>query len=165
MSRLHRLDSGLAWLERTSVVVLLLSLLMLGLVQVVLRNVFASGLFWADEVLRHLVLWIGFIGASLATHEQRHLRMDVLAQWLPHRYQVWINLLTNLLAMVGCALLSHAAYTYVTYEYAAETTLSIHLPIWVAQIILPVGFACMALRFALRAYDRLGQFQMQKDAM
>jgi TRAP-type C4-dicarboxylate transport system permease small subunit len=163
MCFLHRLDRALAWLERASVVLFLVSLLLLGLAQVILRNVFASGLFWADDILRHLVLWIGFLGASLVTREQRHLRMDVLTHWLPWRYQAWLNLLTSLLAMAACALLAHAAWTYVVYEHMAGTKLSVGLPIWVAQSILPVGFACMALRFAFRALMQLGQ--LQKDPM
>lgn len=163
MSLLHRLDRGLAWLERALVVLLLLTLLLLGFLQVILRNVFASGLFWADDVLRHQVLWLGFLGASLATREQRHLRMDVLAQWLPSRCQARLNLLASLLAVVGCVLLAHAAWTFVYDEYMAGMRLSVGLRSWVAQSILPLGFALMALRFAFCALTTLGQ--LRKDQM
>lgn len=159
MSFLHGLDRGLAWIERASLVLLLVSLLGLGLVQVILRNVFASGLFWADEILRHLVLWIGLIGASLATREQCHLRMDVLAHGLSGHCQAGLRLTASLLAIVGCVFLAHAAWTYVSYEYMAQTKLSMGLPIWVAQSILPIGFAFMALRFALRAVDHIAQLR------
>ena len=161
MSFLHRLDRGLVRLERACVALFLMCLLILGLAQVILRNIFASGLFWADDVLRHLVLWIGFIGASLATREQSHLRMDVLAHGLPWPYGVWLRLIASVLAMVGCILLAHAAWTYVSYEYMANTKLSLGLPIWVAQSILPVGFAGMALRFACQVCVHLEQ--LRKD--
>ena len=81
MRLLHWLDHWLASLERALVVLLLSGLLGLGLLQVIERNVLASGLFWADELLQHLVLWLGF--GLLATREQRHLSIDVLSHFLP----------------------------------------------------------------------------------
>ncbi|MDH3600200.1 MAG: TRAP transporter small permease [Candidatus Tectomicrobia bacterium] len=159
MAFIHRLDRLLAGLERAAVVVLLLSLLLLGLLQIILRNAFAGGLFWADEVLRHLVLWLGFLGASLATHEQRHLRMDVLARWLPAGAQPWLALLINLLAASGCMVLAQAAWTFVRFERESGAVLSVGLAVWIAQSIVPLGFALMALRFALGFLETLAQLR------
>ena len=110
MGLLHWLDHWLASLERALVVLLLSGLLGLGLLQVIERNVLASGLFWADELLQHLVLWLGFLGASLATREQRHLSIDVLSHFLPTRWQLWLGLLINTVALVLCLLLVQAAW-------------------------------------------------------
>ena len=85
MGLLHWLDHWLASFERAGVVLLLTGLLGLGLLQVIERNVLASGLFWADELMQHMVLWLGFLGASLATREHRHLSIDVLSHFLPAR--------------------------------------------------------------------------------
>ena len=159
MAFMHRLDRLLAGLERAAIVVLLLSLLFLGLLQIILRNVLAGGLFWADEVLRHLVLWLGFLGASLATHEQRHLRMDVLARWMPEGAQPWLTLLLNLVAASGCAILAQAAWTFVRFEREAGAVLSVGLAVWMVQSIVPLGFALMALRFALRMLEVLAQLR------
>jgi TRAP-type C4-dicarboxylate transport system permease small subunit len=159
MAFMHRLDRLLAGLERAAIVVLLCSLLLLGLLQIILRNVFAGGLFWADEVLRHLVLWLGFVGASLATHEQRHLRIDVLARWLPEGAQPCLGLLLNLVAASGCAILAQAAWTFVRFERESGAVLSVGLAVWMAQSIVPLGFALMALRFALRMLAALAQLR------
>jgi C4-dicarboxylate transporter DctQ subunit len=159
MAFMHRLDRLLAGLERVAIVVLLCGLLLLGLLQIVLRNVFAGGLFWADEVLRHLVLWLGFLGASLATHEQRHLRMDVLARWMPEGAQPWLALLLNLVAASGCAVLAQAAWTFVRFERESGAVLSVGLAVWMVQSIVPLGFALMALRFALRMLGALAQLR------
>jgi len=159
MAFMHRLDRLLAGLERAAIVVLLCSLLLLGLLQIILRNVFAGGLFWADEVLRHLVLWLGFLGASLATHEQRHLRIDVLARWLPEGAQPCLGLLLNLVAASGCAILAQAAWTFVRFERESGAVLSVGLAVWMAQSIVPLGFALMMLRFALRMLEALAQLR------
>src|SRR5919205_1078628 len=105
MGFLHWLDHWLANLERALVVLLLIGLLGLGLLQVIERNVLASGIFWADELLQHLVMWLGFLGASLATREHRHLSIDVLSHVLPRRWQLGLGLLVNTAALVLCMLL------------------------------------------------------------
>src|SRR6266446_10009504 len=110
MGLLHWLDHWPAGLQRALVVLLLTGLLGLGLLQVIERNVLASGIFWADELRQHMVLWLGFLGASLATREHRHLSIDVLSHFLPRRWQLWIELMTNIAALVLCMLLVQAAW-------------------------------------------------------
>src|SRR5256885_970814 len=102
MGLLHWLDHWLASLERALVVLLLTGLLGLGLLQVIERNVLASGIFWADELLQHVVLWLGFLGASLATRGHRHLSIDVLTPFLPMPWQLGLALLVNTAALALC---------------------------------------------------------------
>lgn len=148
-------------LERSAVVVSFAALLLLGLLQIILRNVFASGLLGTDELLRHLVLWLGFLGASLATREQRHLRIDILARVLPTRYQPGLDCVINLLALAGCVLLAQAAWTFVHEEYRAGTMLTAGVAAWIAQSIIPLGFCLMASRFAIHFISACAQLTGQ----
>ena len=151
-SGVRRLDRGLAVVERAAVVGLLCSLLGLGLLQVIWRNLFSSGWVWADEVLRHLVLWLGLWGASLATRDQRHLRIDALTHWLPARFQPWLMGVTHLLAAATCVALAVAGWRLVQYEMEGGAVLRVGLPVWVAQGMMPLVFGLMALRFAGRSF-------------
>ena len=162
MGFLHWLDHGLASFERALVVLLLSGLLGLGLLQVIERNVLASGFFWADELLQHMVLWLGFLGASLATREHRHLSIDVLTHFLPRRWQLWLGLLVNTAALALCMLLVQAAWGLVRSEYTAGTVLTFGVPTWLAQSIMPLGFAAITLRFALRLVETLLSLGQQK---
>jgi TRAP-type C4-dicarboxylate transport system permease small subunit len=155
MGWLHWLDRCLANLERAGVVLFLTVLLGLGLLQVIARNVLASGLFWADELMQHMVLWLGFLGASLATRAHRHLSIDVLSHFLPVRWQLWLGLLVNTAALGLCALLVQAAWGLVHSEYTAGTMLSFGVPSWLAQSIIPLGFGAIALRFIVRLVETL----------
>jgi C4-dicarboxylate transporter DctQ subunit len=163
MGLLHWLDHWLANLERVLVVLLLSGLLGLGLLQVIERNVLASGIFWADELLQHLVLWLGFLGASLATREHRHLSIDVLSHVLPPRWQLRLGLLVNIVALVLCMLLIQAAWGLVRSEYTAGTMLTFGVPAWLAQSIIPLGFGAITLRFALRLVETLARL-LQPEA-
>ncbi len=144
-------------LERSAVVVSFVALLLLGTLQIILRNVFASGWVGTDEILRHLVLWLGFVGASLATREQRHLRIDILARVLPARYQPWLDGGINLLALAGCVLLAQAAWAFVHEELIAGTMLTAGVAAWIAQSIIPLGFCLMACRFAIHFINACAQ--------
>jgi TRAP-type C4-dicarboxylate transport system permease small subunit len=154
---LHRLDNYLATVERAAVVVLLMALLGLGLLQLLLRNLFASGLFWADTLLRHLVLWLGLLGASLATHTRQHLSLDALVHVVPDRYRPWLAVLTHLTAAAVCLLLVQAAWRFVQNEYSAGTALVPGVATWLAVSIIPLELLVMSLRFALRALEILRQ--------
>ena len=149
---LRSLDAWLARLERSAVVLLLTSVLVIGLWQVLARNVLARGLFWADELLQHLVLWLGFLGASLATREQRHLRIDLLTRLFP-AWQPCLAVLVHGAACLVCLVLAAAAWGFLRMEGLAGTRLTFGVPAWVAQSIIPIGFAMMALRFALHGMD------------
>src|SRR5437016_1395531 len=153
MGLLHWLDHWLASIERALVVLLLTGLLGLGLLQVIERNVLASGIFWADELLQHMVLWLAFLGASLATRQRRHLSIDVLSHFLPTRWQLWLELLVNTAALALCTLLVQAAWGLVRSEYTAGTMLTFGVPAWLAQSVIPLGFGAIMLRFALRLVE------------
>ena len=157
MGALQRLEQWLCVMERAAVVVSFLAMLLLGLLQIILRNAFAGGIFGVDEIVRHLVLWIGFFGASLATREQRHLRIDLLSRALPSRCQPWLDGVTNLLAFIGCVMLAQAAWSFIREEWLAGSALTVGLAAWVAQGIIPLGFCLMACRFALHLIDACKQ--------
>lgn len=162
---LRRLDHWLARLERAAVVILLTALLGLGVLQVIWRNLLASGMFWADELLQHLVLWLGFLGAALATHEQRHLNIDVLTRLLPAQWQPWRALVVHLAACLVCVLMTQAAWTFVRSEAAAGTVLTFGVPAWLAQSIIPLGFSIIALRCALHVLETLLQIHQRKTGV
>ena len=48
-----------------------------------MRYFIKQGLPWVDLLLRQLVLWVPFLGASLATRENNHLSIDFLKHFLP----------------------------------------------------------------------------------
>jgi C4-dicarboxylate transporter DctQ subunit len=79
MSRLERLDEAIDRVETAIVVLFISAMLVIAFLQIFLRNVFTTGLTWGDLILRNLVLWIGFIGATLATREGKHINIDAAA--------------------------------------------------------------------------------------
>jgi TRAP-type C4-dicarboxylate transport system permease small subunit len=80
MNVIHRINSWIEKGETALIVFIVIFMVFLAFLQVVLRNVFSQGLLWGDILLRQLVLWIGFIGASLATREEKHINIDLFCK-------------------------------------------------------------------------------------
>jgi TRAP-type C4-dicarboxylate transport system permease small subunit len=152
---LHRIDSALALLENSLIILTLGLMVILAFLQVLLRNFFETGLLWGDIFLRHLVLWVGFAGASLATRQEKHINIDILTRVIPARLIPQVKIVIDIIAAVICFVLARASYIFLTFEIEAGTTLFEDIPSWYFQIILPLGFAMMGFRYFLKIVEQI----------
>src|SRR5690606_32189096 len=83
-----------------------LAMLLLAGAQIVMRNFFGTGLAWIDPLLRILVLWVGMLGAVVATREDRHINIDVLSRFAPPAVLPWLKRVVALATTMVCALLA-----------------------------------------------------------
>jgi TRAP-type C4-dicarboxylate transport system permease small subunit len=60
-----------------------------------------------------------------------------------------------LISALVCALLVFAGWTFVANEAQMGDTTFLQIPLWIPQIIIPVAFAMMTLRFFLRFFAEL----------
>lgn len=161
MKYLKRLDSFLNGIEGYLLVALLSVMVVLSFTQVLLRNAFSESFLWGDILLRHLVLWVGFIGAALATSNDRHINIDAITRFLPSWLKHWSKVLTNVFAAVVCYFLCQAGVTFVKGEIDAGWTMYESIPSWYSAIIIPVGFGLLAFHFLVRvaveAYQAIGK--------
>lgn len=140
---LHRIEDGI-------VALLLTIMIVLAATQILLRNLFDLGLAWADPLLRLLVLWVGLAGAMVATRSNKHIRIDALSRWLPPGVRCLSDRLTQLFAALVCGMLAWHSARFVWHEAQDGLLLFDALPAWVAELILPLGFGVMTLRFLLQ---------------
>ena len=149
------LNNFLAKIETVLLITILLTMILLAFLQVILRNFFSTSIFWGDTLLRHLVLWIAFIGASLATKEKRHINIDVLSRSLSKSAKRVTGIIVNFFASAVCFFLLRASITFLKSEKESGSTLFAEIPIWIFQIIIAVGFGLMMLRFFLHALENI----------
>jgi C4-dicarboxylate transporter DctQ subunit len=156
---LERLNRAVLGLEQGFLTALFSVMILLAFSQVILRNFFSLGLVWADPFLRLSVLWLGFIGASLATQHDKHIRIDLMGRFLSPKTAAAVSVLTGAFTTAVCVFLAVASWTFVANEMEFEDTIftvaGFQVPSWWAQLILPVGFTLMALRFFFRSAGTL----------
>lgn len=153
MKFLRSLDRTLAKVETVFLVFFLGTMVVLAFAQVVLRNFFGLGFVWGDTLVRHLLLWAGFIGGALASFEGRHISIDALTKFLSPRFKHLATLISNLFGAVVCFYLAQAAWKFTMDERAAGGDLVLSIPTWVAMIILPTGYVLIMIHFLLKVIE------------
>jgi TRAP-type C4-dicarboxylate transport system permease small subunit len=153
MKLLRSLDAALAKFETALLVVFLGSMVLLAFAQVVLRNLFDTGFVWGDTIVRHLVLWAGFIGGALAAFEGRHIGIDALTKFLSPRMKHVASVVTSLFGAVACFFLAKAALTFTLAEREAGGELVLNIPGWVAMVIIPFGYALIMIHFSVKVVE------------
>ncbi len=166
MDRWERMDEMISRVEQTLVVSFLGFMIFIAFLQIVLRNVFSTGLDWADSLLRNLVLWVGFIGATLATKEGKHINIDLVSRWLPSIGKNVVTLITHLFSFLVCCALTYATLKFVRNEIQMGQKAFLDIPIWIPEMILPLTFGLMSYRFGLRSFrnrSEIGQRGFRHD--
>jgi len=138
-------------LEDALLIAAFVALLLLAGTQIVMRNFLGSGFSWIDPLLRILVLWVGMLGAVVATREDRHIGIDVLSRFVPLTALPWLKRVTAVITAIISGLLAWHTFRFVRDEHAYSDVEVAGLPVWMWQAILPFGFALMTWRFLLNA--------------
>ena len=154
---LKRLDKLGTLAENAALVILLGSLVLLAVGQIVLREVFETGIFWADELIKLLVLWLAMVGSVAATRDNRHIRVDALSHLLPDSAVAIIRLVVDTFAAVVCAVIAWQSWRYLQLEIEFEDTVLIDTPAWVMHIVVPVAFALVSYRFIVNVLGHLAR--------
>jgi len=147
--RLQRLRQRLLQLEDGLLLLVLVAMILLATGQIALRNLFDSGISWGDPTLRVMVLWLALLGAMAATRDHNHIRIDILSRYLPQQLKRLNQQLTDLFSALVCGLLAWHSGRFVQFEWEDGSLLFGSVPAWACELILPLGFGVMALRFAL----------------
>ncbi|MDO8644185.1 MAG: TRAP transporter small permease [bacterium] len=155
MRLLDRLDRVLLVSEKVLICLTLSLMLGISALQVVLRNLFNTGISWGDVFVRHMVLLLLFFGASLSTRNQRHIQMDVSSHLIPARLKPYLGLCLNAFCIFMNGVLFQASLKFMLDERQAATLLFGQVPVWWFLLSMPVGFGMITLRFTMNWIDNI----------
>jgi len=114
------------------------------IVNVALRYLFHSGLFWAEEVATTSFIWSVFIGAAAAYRYKMHIGIDLISKFGPQPWQAFVAV------VIDCAMLvinSYIAYLSILFILAnkLKRTPVLDIPALYVNFALTVGFTLLAL--------------------
>ena len=142
-------------LEETALVLLVGALIGTAFAQIILRNLLSVTFLWTDPLVRHLVLWSGFVGAMIATRQDKHIRIDALLRFLSPPWRDLVQASTSLFSALVCFLLTWVSLRFLGDEMGLNTRAFLHIPTWELQLIFPLSFGAMTLRFLFQCGLRL----------
>lgn len=141
----------LARLEEVAAATALAAMMVLPLAEVLLRRLAGVGIPAEGPIVQHLVLWVGFLGAAIAARDGKLLALatgGLLPDGVARRAA---GVIAAAVAAAMTGLLAWGAVQLVVNEREALTSLGAGIPVWLAQLALPAGFALIALRLVWRA--------------
>ncbi len=128
------------------VAAMLLLALMCALVvgQVIGRNLFDTGMPWADELSRFCGVAIVFLCIPLLALRGQHVAVDMVPMMLPDRYRRWVSFSVELLVLGFAGLALWALYAFLgrAWKFATPT---LGIPNWVFYAPAIIGFALLAV--------------------
>ena len=139
--------------ERVVVVACFALMTSVMIADVLAREVFGTGFYWARQTAVYADVGIAMLGMGLASADSAHLRprfMDGLAPALLKPYMPHIQ--HGLMALF-CLGLAAVATTFVADSFALnEQSTVIRMPVWPVQALIPGAFALLALRHGCYAF-------------
>lgn len=133
---------------------LLAGYFVLVVLQVFFRYVLNESLFWAEELVRGLMVWGVLISSALVAGSRGHIRIEVLELLLPpagKRVVVWI---ADALTIGFCILLMWAAIGLMNRTWLQQSPI-LEVPKWTVYMALAAGAGIEALLTVLTWKRRL----------
>lgn len=144
INRLHRAEDAL-------LVVLLGTMIVLAGTQIILRNFLDSGLVWIDPMLRVLVLWLGLLGATVATRNNKHIRIDLLSKFFDRNTHRLIQSLVGQVSAWTCIVIAWSGVRWVRMDYTDGLDSLLGIPAWMLEVIVPAAFGLIGLRYFIKS--------------
>ncbi|WP_319777075.1 TRAP transporter small permease [Maridesulfovibrio sp.] len=114
------------------------------IVNVALRYLFQSGLFWAEEVSTTAFIWSVFVGSAAAYRYKMHIGIDMISQIGP---KVWRNFIAVVIDLLMLVINGYIVYLSVLYIQAnkLKRTPVLDIPAVYVNLALTVGFSLMTI--------------------
>lgn len=151
-------------LEEYLMVFLVAVMTVLIFVQVVMRYVFSNSLAWTEELSRYLFLWSIWLGASYGVKTKTHVKLTVLTEKLSSKVQAVLGVITYIIWFLFVIFLVVKGYELVAQIYTSgQTSIALHLPMWIAYASVPVGCTLMTIRMLQVGYQVLKERKNRKE--
>ncbi|MEJ2136735.1 MAG: TRAP transporter small permease [Desulfofustis sp.] len=108
------------------------------ILQVFCRYVLNHSLFWSEELARYLLVWLTFIGATVAYHRSMHPGVDVIFKRLERKNRYRIKRLVHLVSLIFFLVMIWYGCSF-AYFIRVQTTPALSLPKWLIFAIIPLS--------------------------
>ncbi|MDL2264700.1 TRAP transporter small permease, partial [Synergistaceae bacterium OttesenSCG-928-I11] len=134
-------------LEENLLLTMLLILVVVIFLQVVMRYVARSSLSWSEELGRYLFIWMTWLSTSYAARHNRHLRIEVITDFLSERGKIILNIAAMIVwCGFGIFLINKGCEITAMLWRRGQITAALEIPMALNYAAIPVGAALMSIR-------------------
>src|SRR5215470_2913354 len=95
-----------------------------------------------------LTLWLSMVGGLLATRERHHLTLSTAEAIGKVKVREAARVFSSSVAAAVCAVLAYSAWGVVMADRESGVMLSIGVPVWVSECVMPIALVLIAFRLA-----------------
>ncbi len=137
--------------EDAFVALALLAMATLPLLEIAFRRLFGFGIPASGPIVQHLTLWVGLLGGAIAARDGRLLAL-ASGTFIPEgQWRRGVDIVAATISSGTATLLAAGGVELLRVERESGSTIGAGLPTWIAQLVLPFGFALIAIRLLWRA--------------
>jgi TRAP-type C4-dicarboxylate transport system permease small subunit len=112
-----------------------------------------QSLSWYDEVASHLLAWLTFYGAALASVRRAHIGCPELVDALPWRMRRWVNVAAQVIVIAFFALLGGVGASILPI-LAGDSLVSLPwLSVSIVQSVIPISAALIVVAELMHLTD------------
>lgn len=137
----------LDWVEKLIllfIVVIVLLMSTLAVVEVARRYIWGLSFPWSEELLRYLLIWLTFLGASIVLRERKLAYLDLVKDHLSLKRSFVLDIMLTFASLILLTFFCYNGFLYMLKPTIINQT-SVGLGISMVWIYLsiPLGFAIM----------------------
>ena len=156
--RWSRLDRALGRAESAFIGAALAFTSALLFANVILRYIFLAPINWAEEATLYLMVWIVFVGGSVAVRTRGHIAIDLLPLLLSPANRRRLAIGVALAALVFFAVFFwYSGQHVLRVRSSGQSTPVMGAPMWLTYLAMPVGGFLMGLRTLQSLVRTLGE--------
>lgn len=151
---IQRINNGLRYVCTT----LLFFMMVLGTVDVMGRYLFNKPVLGTFETFEILLPAIVLLGLGYTQERKAHVRIEILISRLSFRKQAFLNFVTNGFALLISILILWRGWVLtVVYWRIGRTIPTIEVPMFLPQLLVPIGALLLSLVLVIQMLQYLAQ--------
>ncbi len=137
---------------------LLFFMMVLGTIDVMGRYLFNRPILGTFETFEILLPAIVLLGLGYTQESRAHVRVEILISRLSYRTQTFLNFITNGFALLISILILWRGWVLtVAYWRMGRTIPTIEVPMFLPQLLVPIGAFLLSLILAVQMLQYFGQ--------
>lgn len=147
-----KLGSRLNWSENSIALIIVATMTLLPVFETFARFFNTNGIPASQVIVQHMTLWIGFIGAVLASRQNKLLALTYKPLFdIDDSFNV-SRFVAKTVSFLVIIALAWGSFQLIKIEYEYPLEIAPNIERWVAQIIMPIGFLLIGYQIFQKSF-------------
>ena len=144
--------SNIKYFDQVLTFLVFITLVSLPAIEVISRLFNSTGVVASPVLVQHLTLWVGFLGAIIASRRNNLLSLTTKPIFTNIETIEWKNFVGKITSIFIVLLLAYGSWSLVKVEMEYPINIAPFILRWAAQMIMPIGFLFIAFFMFINSF-------------